>query len=140
MEVVGILFVDEYTICWISGDIDVNCDSNDFEDFHRIKDRTIIKFSSPRKSSELLNKKKKLKKIDTRKYVLNNGSRIYFNESLRLYHRGLWGKCKDLWQDKVAAPFYNINAFCELKNLSMINSLLYLTMTIYGSSVSRNNH
>ena len=60
------------TVCTILADIDVVCDSNDIEDCHRIKrDRTTIKFSSRRKSSEVLNKKKKLKILDIRKYGLN---------------------------------------------------------------------
>ena len=129
LEVVGIpSFVDDKnlqsTVCSILGDIDVVCDSNNIEDCHRIKgDRTIIEFSSRRKSSEVLNKKKKLKNLDIEKYGINDGSRIYINESLCPYYRGLLGKCKGLWQDKVVASFYTIMEFCELKNLSMINQL-----------------
>ena len=71
------------TVCSILGDIDVVCDSNDIEHCHPIKgDKTIIKFSSRRKSSEVLNKKKKLKNLDIGKYGPNDGSRIYNNESL----------------------------------------------------------
>ena len=115
LEVVGIpSSVDDKnlqsTVCSILGDIDKVCDSNDIEDCHRIKgDRTIIKFSSRRKSTEVVNKKKKLKNLDIGKYGLNDGSRIYINESLCPYYRGLWGKCKGLWQDKVIASFYTIN-------------------------------
>ena len=65
------------------------------EDCYGIKgNSTIIKFSCQRKSSELLNKKKKPKNLDIRKYDLNDGSRIYINESLCLYYRGLWEKMK----------------------------------------------
>ena len=53
--------------------------------------------------------------------TVNDGSRIYINESLCPYYHGLWGKCKGLWQDKVIASFYTINGICELKNLSRIN-------------------
>ena len=144
LEVVGIpSSVDDKnlqsTVCSIFGKIDVVCcDSNDIEDCHRIKgDRTIINFSSQRKSSQVLNKKKKLKNLDTGKYGFNDGSRIYINESLCPYYRGLWGKCKGFWQDKVIASFYTING--KLKNLSMINQLSQLMMKIYGSSVSRSN-
>lgn len=72
------------------------CDSNYYiEDCYGIKgNSTIIKFSCQRKSSELLNKKKKPKNLDIRKYDLNDGSRIYINESLCLYYRGLWEKMK----------------------------------------------
>ena len=48
-------------VCSILGDIDVVCNSIDIKDCHQIKgDRNIIKFSSRRKSSGVLNKKKKL--------------------------------------------------------------------------------
>ena len=50
------------TICSILGEIDVVCDSNNNEDFHRFKGgRTIIKFKSRKESSKVLNQKKKLK-------------------------------------------------------------------------------
>ena len=74
------------TVCSILGDIDVVCDSSDIEDCHQIKgDRTIIKFSYRIKSSEVLNKKK----IEIGKYGLNDGSRIYINESLCPYYHKL---------------------------------------------------
>ena len=93
----------------------VACDSNDIEDCHRIKgDRTMIKFSSRRKSSEVLNKKKKLKNLDIGKLVLmmDQGS---INESLCPYCCGLWGKCKELWQDNVIAFFHTINGILQVK-------------------------
>ena len=66
------------TVCTFFGDINAVCDSNDIKDCHRIKgDITIIIFSSRRKSSEVLNKKKKLKNLDIRNYALNDGSNMY---------------------------------------------------------------
>ena len=100
----------ESTVCSILDDIDVVCDSNNIEDCHRIKgDRTIIKFSSQRKSSQVLNKTRKHKHLDIGKYGLNDGSRIYINKSLCPYYCGLWGKCKGLLQDKDITSFYTIN-------------------------------
>ena len=56
------------TVCSILGDINLVCDSNDIEDCNRIKgDRTIIKFSSRRKSSKVLSEKKKLKNLSSDK-------------------------------------------------------------------------
>ena len=47
-------------MCNILNEIDVPFGPEDLEDCHRIKgDRTILKFSSRRKSSEVLRKKKK---------------------------------------------------------------------------------
>ena len=66
------------TVCTFFGDINAVCNSNDIKDCHRIKgDITIIIFSSRRKSSEVLNKKKKLKNLDIRNYALNDGSNMY---------------------------------------------------------------
>ena len=66
------------TVCNILNEIDVPCGPEDLEDCHRIKgDRTIVKFSSRRKSSEVLRKKKKLKNID--------GSKFDFNAEVKLY-------------------------------------------------------
>ena len=73
------------TVCNTLDDINVVCDSSDIEDCHWIKgNRTIIKFSSRRKSSEVLNKKKKVKNLDIGKYGFNDGSRIY-NQSQNRY-------------------------------------------------------
>ena len=68
LEIVGIpIFIDDKnlqsTVCNILNEIDVPCGSEDLEDCHRIKgDRTIVNFSSGRKSSEVLRKKEKIKK------------------------------------------------------------------------------
>ena len=98
------------------GDIDIVCESNNIEDWQQIKgDRTIIKFSSRKKSSEVLNKKKKLENSDIGKYGFNDGSRIYINESLRPYYSELWGKCKSIWQDQDRASFYRINGILRVK-------------------------
>ena len=51
-------------MCNILNEIDVPCGPEDLEDCHRIKgDRTILKFSSRRKSSEVLRKKKNKKTL-----------------------------------------------------------------------------
>ena len=64
------------TVCNILNEIDVPCGSEELEDCHRIKgDRNIVTFSSRRKSSEVLRKKKKLKNID--------GSKFYFNAGVK---------------------------------------------------------
>ena len=55
----------------VLNEIDVSCGPEDLEDCHRIKgDRTIVKFSSRRKSSKALRKKKKLKDTDGSKFDL----------------------------------------------------------------------
>lgn len=99
-------------VCSVFGDIEEVCNSNDIEDCHWIKEKTtIIKFSSQKKSSEALNKKKKLKNIGMGKYGLNYGSRIHIKECLCHYYWGLQGKCKGLWQDNF------IDSFCTISDI-----------------------
>ena len=83
----------QFTVFSILGDINFVCDSNGIEDCHWVKGNcTIIKFSSGRKSSQVLNKENKLKNLDIRNYGLNDRSRNYINERLCPYYRQWWGK------------------------------------------------
>ena len=104
------------TVCNILNEIDHPCGPEDLEDCHRIKgDRSIVKFSSRRKSSKVLRKKKKSKNIDSSKFDFNAGVKLYINESLCPYYRGLWGKCKKLCLNKVIFSFYTINCILRIK-------------------------
>ena len=106
----------QLTVCIILNEIDIPCGPEDLEDCHRIKgDCTIVKFSSRRKSSEVLHKKKNLKNIGGSKFDFNAGVKLYINESLFPYYRGLWGKCKKLWLNKVIFSFYTINSILHIK-------------------------
>ena len=40
---------------------------------------------------------------------------LYINELLGTYYRGLWGKCKKPWLDKVIFSFYTINNILHIK-------------------------
>ena len=129
LEIVGIpVSIDgknlQATVCNILNEIDVPCGSEDLEECHRIKgDRTIVKFSSKQKSSEVLGKKKKLKNIDGSKFDFNVGVKLYINESLFPYYRGLWGKCKKLRLDKVIFSFYTINRIIRIKKSERDNAI-----------------
>ena len=121
LEIVGIpISIDDKslqsTVCNILNKIDVPYGPEDLEDCQRIKgDHTIVKFSSKRKSSEVLHKKKKVKNIDGSKFDFNTGVKVYINESLCPYYRGLWGKCKKLLRNKVIFSFYTINGILHIK-------------------------
>ena len=107
------------TVCSILGDIDVVCQSNYIEHFHRIKgDRTTIKFSSRRKPSEVLNKKEKLKNLDIRKYGLNDRSRMKASAPTSVDY-GV--NVKGFGKARLQLLFVRLMA---LKNVSMINQLL----------------
>ena len=109
----------QFTVCSILGDIDVVCQSNYIEHFHRIKgDRTTIKFSSRRKPSEVLNKKEKLKNLDIRKYGLNDRSRMKASAPTSVDY-GV--NVKGFGKARLQLLFVRLMA---LKNVSMINQLL----------------
>ena len=90
------------TVCSILDDIDVDIDvvaeSNDIEDCCRIKEhRVIIKFSSRRKSSKVLNKEKKLTNLNIRKYGLNYGEnvKVFGKTSFLVYYQWSLGSKKN---------------------------------------------
>ena len=94
------------TFCSILGEIDVVCDSNNIEDCHRVKGgSTIIKCSSRREFSKVLNKKEKLKI-----FILESKGSIMVR-GVCSWYRGLWAKCKGLWKNKLS--FILLMAFNE---------------------------
>jgi len=96
--------------------INVKCDNQDIESCHRIKnDRTIVKLSSRRKVFEIMNNKKNLKLLKSEEVDLPSGTRIYINESLCPYYRGLWGRCKGLEKDKKIHSFWTFNGIIRVK-------------------------
>ena len=74
------------TRCDILSLRDVAFVGKDIETCHRIKEgRAIVKFSTRRKSSELLSKKKKFKNVANDKFTFTLDSKIFINESLCPY-------------------------------------------------------
>ena len=65
---------------------------------HGLKDndKVIIKFSNKKDSLQVLLVKKDLKSLDPTELDFAEGTRIFINESLCAYYRGLWNKCKRL--------------------------------------------
>ena len=104
------------TVIRILDKVDIACGENDIEACHRVRgNRTIVKFSSRRMSSSILNVKKRLynKKFDDLNFP--DKTSIYINESLCPYYRGLWNKCKNLWLNKKIHSFWTINGTVKYK-------------------------
>ena len=151
LEIVGIpVSIDDKnlqaTACNILNEIDVPCGSEDLEDCHRIKgDCTITEFSSRRKSSEVLHEKKKLKNIDGSKFDFNAGVKLYINECLCPYHRGLWGNVRNSGWIKLFSCFTQLvalyvskrskwtSSFLESLSSSFVESFLYLFYYFRGA-------
>ena len=62
-----------------------------------------------------MRKNKKFKNTEGSKFDFNAENKLYTNESLCPYYRGLFRKYKKLWLDKVIFSFYAINGIIRAK-------------------------
>ena len=116
-EVVGIpSSVEHYqlepTVCRILHHIGVNISEDKIEACHRLgrnSDRTIVKFSSRKDSEHMMNVKKDFKDLDATDLHLPAGTRLYINDSLRPYCRGLWNETKKLGNKKKTFSYFTGN-------------------------------
>ena len=88
----------EANITKIFGKLGVHVEGKDIQACHCLKDnyRFIIKLSNRKDSLQVLRVKKDLKSLDPTELDFPEGTRIFINESLYAYYRGLWNKCKTL--------------------------------------------
>ena len=105
----------ENEVVSILNDIDVNISSDSLQACHRLKrnNRVIIKFKNRKDCMLSLKNKKMLKDID---YSSKFGSsRLYINESLCGFYRGLWNKCKKLRNIGKIHSFYVSNGNVKIR-------------------------
>ena len=96
----------------IFGEIGVNVYERDI----REKDRTIVvKFVNRKDCTNILRVKKDLKQLDPTKLSFTEGTKIFINESLCPYYRGIWNKCKKLRGNQKLHQFYTINGVVRVK-------------------------
>ena len=83
---------------------------NDVEACHRLRgDKTIVKICKRQISQNVLLKKKSLKKVKPSGVCLSRVTALFINESLYSYYKGLWNKCKELWNEKLRYSYFTIN-------------------------------
>ena len=72
-------------------EIGANTDERDMQACHRYreKDRTILKFVNRKDFTNILRVKKNLKHLDPSKLSFSEGTKIFINESLCPYYRGI---------------------------------------------------
>ena len=93
------------TFSWI---MVLPCGDNHVGDCHRINPR------GTRLSSFILLKKKYQSSADKIKLKLPNSAITYVNESLCLYYRELWGKCKSYgWRNKFIHFYHKWTITCD---------------------------
>ena len=97
--------------------IGVKINKRDIQSCHRLhdKDRTIVKFSNRKDSLLILRSKKQLKELSSADLGLPEKTKLYINESLCPYYRGLWNKCKWLKTNKHINSFYTISGIVKIK-------------------------
>ena len=122
LEIVGIPgsidnSVLEETVRGIFGKIGVQVDERDIQACHRLKekDRTIVKFANRKDCLQILRVKKDLKSLDPTELDFPESTKIYINESLCPYYRGIWNKCKKLRAIQKIHQFYTISGLIRVK-------------------------
>ena len=98
-------------------EIGVNINERDIQASHRFreKDRTIVEFVNRKDCINILRFKKDLKHLDPSKLSFSEGTKIFINESLCPYYRGIWNKCKKLRANQKLHHFYTINGIVRVK-------------------------
>lgn len=79
------------------------------------KNRTIIKLSNRKDCLQNLRAKKRLKSLEDTTFNLPSDTKIFINDSLCGYYRGLWNKCKRLKGYNKIHQFYSNNETIRLK-------------------------
>ena len=116
LEMVGIPMsfrdnVPEQKVCDVIHEIGVDICDRDIQACHRLKDidRTIVKFTNRKDCLRTLRVKRQLKGLDPSVVDLPEGTKIFINESLCPYYRGIWNKCKKLRDKQKLCQYYTIN-------------------------------
>ena len=116
-EVVGILSSVEHdqlepTVFIILHHIGVNISWIKIEACHRLgknSDQAIVKFSSRKDCEHMMRVKKDLKDLNATNFVLLAGTRLYINDSLCPYYRGMWNETKKLWNKRKIFSYFTFS-------------------------------
>ena len=95
-----------------------NITNEKIESCHRLNknaDRTIVNFLSRKDCDQVMRVKSALKKLKPADLDLHVGTKLYINESLCPYYRGLWNQCKELWNRRKLFSFFTVNGSVRVK-------------------------
>ena len=94
--------------------IDASVDPENVEDCHWVKtQKVIIKLSRRKDANKIHSEKKKLKGKNLTSLGINTP--VYINDSLCIYYKKLWAKCKKLHNNKLICAFWVSNGSIKLK-------------------------
>ena len=122
LEVVGIPnsidnSVLEEMVCGAFKKIGVEIYERDVQACHHLKEkeRTIVKYLNRKDCLQILRVKTELKSLDPTELDFPENTRIFINESLCPYYRGIWNKCKKLGASQKIHQFYRISGLICVK-------------------------
>ena len=97
--------------------IGVEIDEWNVQACHRLKEkgRTIVKFVNSKDCLQILRVKKDLKSLEPTELDFPENTKIFINESLCPYYRGIWNKCKKLKAIQKIHRFYTISGLIRVK-------------------------
>ena len=100
----------EETVRGVSRKAGVEIDERYVQTYYRLKEkeRSIVKFVNRKDCLQILRLKKELKFLDPRELDFPENTKIFINESLCPYYRGIWNKCKKLRVIQKIHQFYTI--------------------------------
>ena len=107
----------EQKVCGVFQEIGVDMCNRHIQACHRLKDkdRAIVKFTNRKDCLRILRVKRQLKGLDPAAVDWPEGTKIFVNESLRSYYRGIWNKCKKLRDKQKVHQYYPINGLIRLR-------------------------
>ena len=97
--------------------IGAEIDKRDAQACHRLKEkeRTIVKFVNRKDCLQILRVKKELNSLDPTDLDFPENTKIFINESLCPYYRGIWNKCKKLRAIQKIHQFHTISGLIRMK-------------------------
>ena len=102
----------ESTVISILSDIDVNVESREVKDCHRIGEsnngskKTIIRFVNWKYWKKVLLNRKQLERIDLKKHQFVRGTRIFINKNLTVKNEHLAFNCRQLKKELYIGHIY----------------------------------
>ena len=97
--------------------LDISITGTDIQACHRLKDkdRVIVKFSNRKTTMEVLRNRKKLKTVEMSSLDFPEETKIFANESLCPYYRGIWAKCRKLLNDGLIKHLWTYNGTVTIR-------------------------
>ena len=116
----------ESTVTSILSDTNVNVESRELEDCHRIcksnngSKKTVIRFINWKYCKKALFNRKQLEKIDLKKHQSVSGTRIFINENLTVKNEHLAFNCRQLKKGTIYLPYLQRMAQFKLNKMKIL--------------------